>query len=167
MDEAKKELQEIEDRILYLLNNIEGDILDDELMIDTLSASKAASLEINSRLLQSETTEMEISKSVTKYQPVAARVNFLYFALADLMTMNEMYRYSLQWFTDLFTKAFQKVNPNYELQKRIDIFNEEFTYLLYSHISKGILEKDKLLFAFMVAVAVLQGKLNIATGLIH
>jgi dynein heavy chain len=157
MDAAKKELQELEDKILYLLNNIEGDILDDELMIDTLSASKAASSEISSRLLQSETTEMEISQSLTKYIPVAARVNHLYFAVSDLMMMNEMYRFSLQWFTDLFTKAIQKVNPNYELQKRIEIFNEEFTSLLYSHVSKGILEKDKLMFSFMVAVAVTQG----------
>lgn len=42
----KKELQEIENRILFLLSNSKGNILDDHELIETLASSKKTSTEI-------------------------------------------------------------------------------------------------------------------------
>lgn len=42
----KKELQEIENRILFLLSNSKGNILDDHELIETLASSKKTSSEI-------------------------------------------------------------------------------------------------------------------------
>lgn len=42
--EAKKELKDIEDKILFMLSNSKGNILDDEELINTLSMSKASAM---------------------------------------------------------------------------------------------------------------------------
>lgn len=42
----KKELQDIENRILFLLSNSKGNILDDHELIETLASSKKTSTEI-------------------------------------------------------------------------------------------------------------------------
>ena len=45
--ENKRKLQELQDEILYMLSNSEGNILDDTKLIDTLGVSKVTSEEIN------------------------------------------------------------------------------------------------------------------------
>lgn len=48
----KKELQEIENRILFLLSNSTGNILDDHELIETLASSKKTSTEITNKARQ-------------------------------------------------------------------------------------------------------------------
>ena len=50
----KKELKEIEDKILFLLSNSQGNILDDEELIDTLAKSKVTSNEISAKVQEAE-----------------------------------------------------------------------------------------------------------------
>lgn len=48
----KKELQEIENRILFLLSNSKGNILDDHELIETLASSKKTSTEITLKVIE-------------------------------------------------------------------------------------------------------------------
>ena len=57
----KKELKEIEDKILYLLSASEGNILDDETLINTLAQSKVTSNEITAKVVEAEKTEKAVS----------------------------------------------------------------------------------------------------------
>merc|ERR1712196_137475 len=45
----KKELQELEDQILFMLSNSTGNILDDHKLIETLATSKVKSQEITAK----------------------------------------------------------------------------------------------------------------------
>ena len=65
----KKQLSEIEDRILKLLSEAGGDILEDEELINTLSASKVTSDEINVALAAAEKTEANICLLYTSPSP--------------------------------------------------------------------------------------------------
>ena len=49
----KKELKDIEDKILFMLSNSQGNILDDEELINTLAQSKVTSNEISVKVLLS------------------------------------------------------------------------------------------------------------------
>ena len=104
MDNArmKKDLQDIEDRILAMLGNVKGNILDDVQLIDTLAESKVAAAEIQTQVVAAEETEREIDVTREKYRPVAFRASILYFCITDLGLIDPMYQYSLQWFTNLF-----------------------------------------------------------------
>ena len=55
--QSKAQLKEIEDRILELLSNAKGNILDDEELINTLATSKVASQRIEERVQEQEKTQ--------------------------------------------------------------------------------------------------------------
>merc|ERR1719265_139663 len=58
--QSKAQLKEIEDRILELLSNAKGNILDDEELIDTLSNSKVASQRIEERVAEQEKISAQV-----------------------------------------------------------------------------------------------------------
>ena len=60
--ENQRQLKEIEDKILFLLKNAEGNILDDEVLIDTLADSKKTSNIIQEKVKVAELTQTRIAK---------------------------------------------------------------------------------------------------------
>ena len=73
MNSAKNELKRIEDKILEKLFHSEGNILDDQELVDTLGASKVTAGEISMQLEEAEQTEAKISAAREKYRMVATR----------------------------------------------------------------------------------------------
>lgn len=94
----KSQLKNIEDKILFLLYNSQGNILDDEVLIETLNESKETSAIIAARLIETEATEEKISIAREKYRSVAIRGAVLYFVVAQLAEIDPMYQYSLKYF---------------------------------------------------------------------
>lgn len=62
----KAQLKSIEDQILKLLFTSEGNILDNETLINTLNESKVTSGVISKRLEEAEATELNISEAREK-----------------------------------------------------------------------------------------------------
>lgn len=69
-----------------------------------------------------------------------------------------MYQYSLNWFVDLFVKAIRNAESSKDIEQRIKTLNEYFTYSLYAMVCCSLFEKHKLMFAFMLAVKLLQDR---------
>jgi dynein heavy chain len=153
----RKELQELEDQILFMLSNSTGNILDDHKLIETLATSKVKSQEITLKVQEAEVTEKQIDETRNKYRPVAYRGSILYFCISDLMTVDPMYQYSLQWFRNLFIQAIRLAMPSDEITQRIDNLNNFFTYYVYTNICRSLFERHKLLFSFLLTIRILQG----------
>jgi dynein heavy chain len=153
----KKELQELEDQILFMLSNSTGNILDDHKLIETLATSKVKSQEITAKVVEAEKTEKEIDIKRNEYRPVAYRGSILYFACAALGTIDPMYQYSLQWFRGLFVQAIRLSEKADDVQQRLLNLNEFFTYYVYTNICRSLFEQHKLLFAFLMTIRILQG----------
>ena len=98
----KKQLKELEDKILRMLSESEGNILDNETLINTLSDSKITSGVIQGRVQEAEETEKQINTTRLTYTTAATRGSILYFVIADLGNINEMYQFSLEYFSALF-----------------------------------------------------------------
>jgi len=153
----RKELQDLEDQILFMLSNSTGNILDDHKLIETLATSKVKSQEITAKVQEAEITEKQIDESRNKYRPVAYRGSILYFCISDLGTIDPMYQYSLQWYRSLFIQAIRQAPVSDDISTRIVNLNDFFTYYVYTNICRSLFERHKLLFSFLLTIRILQG----------
>jgi dynein heavy chain len=152
----KKQLKDIEDKILKLLFNSQGNILDDEELINTLNQSKITSATINNRIIEAQETEININNAREKYRPVAIRGSVLYFVIADLAEIDPMYHFSLKYFKNLFVKTINDSEKSENLGLRIRTLCKDITYDTFSNVSRGLFENHKLLFAFLICVEIMR-----------
>lgn len=98
----KRQLKELEDKILEVLSASQGNILENENAINVLSSSKKLSEEITEKQVIAESTQLEIDAARNAYRPVAEHGSLLFFCISDLSNIDPMYQYSLTWFINLF-----------------------------------------------------------------
>lgn len=85
----KKQLKEIEDRILEILSKSQGNLLDDESAISALTSSKILSDEIAQKQRVSDETEKLIDVTRQGYKPIAAQSSILFFVIAELANVRK------------------------------------------------------------------------------
>lgn len=88
---GKMNLKRNEERILELLANSKGMILDNVELIENLKLSKMDARHVEESLLESETKQIEIEEARSKYKVVATRGSLLYFVIADFALIDPMY----------------------------------------------------------------------------
>nr|KAF6307771.1 dynein axonemal heavy chain 6 [Myotis myotis] len=158
----KNQLKTIEDKILKMLFTSEGNILDNEELIETLQDSKITSGAIKSRLKEAESTEVMINIAREKYRPVATQGSVMYFVIASLSEIDPMYQYSLKYFKQLFNTTIETSEKTDNLQERMDILLEQTLLTAYANVSRGLFEQHKLIYSFMLCIEIMrqQGSLT-------
>ncbi|GCB71828.1 hypothetical protein scyTo_0001714 [Scyliorhinus torazame] len=152
----KNQLKAIEDRILKLLFTSEGNILDNEELINTLQQSKVTSGAIKVRLEEAEATEQKINSAREKYRPVATRGSVMYFVVASLSEIDPMYQFSLKYFKQLFNQTIETSDKTYNLQKRLKILLNTTLFAVYTNVSRGLFEQHKLVYSFLLCTEILR-----------
>jgi dynein heavy chain len=151
-----KQLKELEDKTLHLLSTSEGNILDNEPLINTLNNSKLTSGVIKGRVADAEKTEVEINTAREEYRPVATRGSLLYFVIADLGLLDPMYQYSLSYFKMLFNYCIEVSEKSNDLATRLTTVIDYVTYFVYLTVSRGLFEAHRLIFSFLICTSVMR-----------
>uniref|UniRef100_A0A7N8YMF0 Dynein, axonemal, heavy chain 6 n=1 Tax=Mastacembelus armatus TaxID=205130 RepID=A0A7N8YMF0_9TELE len=148
----RNQLKDIEDRILKLLFTSEGNILDNEELVQTLQESKA----IKHRLEEAEATELMINSARECYRPVATRGSILYFVIASLSEIDPMYQFSLKYFKQLFICTIEMSEKSSVLEERLQILLDQILLNSYINVSRGLFEQHKLIYSFMLCVEIMR-----------
>ena len=156
MSADRKKVAELEADILKRLSEAQGNILDDEDLINTLAESKKVSIMIGKRMEAAVVTKQEIDEAREAYRTVATRGSIIYFVIADMAQIDPMYQYSLQYYQALFNLCLKNSEPCDEQQKRLDIIIKYSTENCYANICRGLFEKDKTLYSALLVFNILR-----------
>lgn len=154
INEDKQQLLMLEDRVLKLLFAATGNILDDEELVETLNESKETSAIIAARLIDTEETETVITATREKYRILSARGAILFFVVAALAEIDPMYQFSLKYFSAVFCTVIAQPHEPLTLPQRLLQLMHAEIYAIYLNVSRGLFEKHKLVFSFMLSIAV-------------
>ncbi|XP_046630090.1 dynein axonemal heavy chain 7-like [Neodiprion virginianus] len=151
----KKNLKQEEDNILITLSTSTTNILEDDNAIKLLDSSKHLAVSIVKKQEASSATETYIDTFRQRYRPFAAHSAAIYRTLAGLPIVNPMYRFSLEWFVHLYIRSIETSNRSIILQKRLNYLNQAFTNNLYESVSRGLFERDKLLYSLILYIEIM------------
>uniref|UniRef100_A0A4W5QNL0 Uncharacterized protein n=1 Tax=Hucho hucho TaxID=62062 RepID=A0A4W5QNL0_9TELE len=154
----RNQLKAIEDRILKLLFNSKGNILDNEELVQTLQESKVRGhcgvLGVDSRI--AEATELMINAARERYRPVATRGSVMYFVIASLSEIDPMYQFSLKYFKQLFNSTIEISEKSSVLEERLQILLDQTLLTSYTNVSRGLFEQHKTIYSFMLCVDIMR-----------
>ncbi|KAF7903405.1 uncharacterized protein EAF01_006454 [Botrytis porri] len=154
--EFKVHLRQLEKRLLQALNESRGNILDDDNVIETLETLKKEAAEISVKMGNTEGVMAEVDEITLQYNIIARSCSAIFAVLEQLHYLNHFYQFSLQYFLDIFHSV---LNGNKRLEsetnhdRRRDIIVEDLFVTAYQRTSLGLLQKDKITLAMLLAQA--------------
>jgi dynein heavy chain len=89
-----------------------------------------------------------------QYISVAIRGSVLYFVISDLGGIDSMYQNSLAYVKQLFNKAIAESPAADSIEERLSILIDRITRILYTNISRGLFERDKLIYSFLISTSI-------------
>ncbi|KAM9371463.1 dynein axonemal heavy chain 17 [Phaethornis superciliosus] len=154
-NEFKIHLKELEDSLLARLSAAGGSFLEDTALVENLETTKRTAIEIGEKVKEAKVTEGEINIARENYRPAAERASLLYFILSDLNKIDPIYQFSLKAFNGVFETAIQRTIPDDDIKQRVINLTDEITYSVYMYTTRGLFERDKLIFIAQVVFQVL------------
>lgn len=149
-------MEEIENEILMTLKNAEGNILDKEDAINTLKRSNILSQSIKERQKQAVINEAQNEEARKVYRKLAYHGMIIFFCCENLTKINKIYEYSLTWYNKMYLRAIEHSQKSTFVEQRIDNVIEQLNLIIYSNVCRGLYEKDKLIFSFLLSIAILK-----------
>ena len=153
--EMNRQLKNVEDKILQLLAASEGDVLEDDLLVNTIADAKQTANEITEKQKEAAINEAEIDRTREGYRAVAARAQVLFFCITELASIDPMYQFSLQWFQLLFEAGVEQTEKSDIPEQRLENLKHHFTELLYANVCRGLFVRHKVLFSFAMCAQLL------------
>ena len=149
------------------------------MLINTLSDSKITSGVIQGRVKEAEETEKQINMTRLTYTPAATRGSILYFVIADLVNLNltptptptstptlnpnpnqgninEMYQFSLEYFSALFLDCIRRSEKSAELEQRLANIMKFASYNIFNNVARGIYGEHKITYSFMITTSIMR-----------
>ncbi|GMH37877.1 hypothetical protein BSKO_05761 [Bryopsis sp. KO-2023] len=143
-----KKLRDIEENILFVLSNSQGNIVDKEQPTDMLSQSK-----ITSNIIAAKFQGAEKAQKEELNRPVSIRASLSFFCMSDLASVDPMCRYSLGWLIALFVRGIREARRAKYIKERGENSNEHSPH---ANVCQSLFEKHKLIFSLLLCVSMMK-----------
>ena len=115
-------------------------------------------------MFKHQKTEAQINKLRDQYRVVATRGAIIYFVIADLANIDPMYQYSLDYFISRFNYCIDTADKNEDVQVRLGTLIDFTTLFMYNNICRGLFERDKMMFSFILCAQIMLKRESISTS---
>ncbi|KAJ1022342.1 hypothetical protein NDA13_005252 [Ustilago tritici] len=152
--EFRLRLRHLERSLLTALNQSEGNILDDDKVIDTLETLKKEAAEVTSKVEETDAIMQEVDQVTAEYVPLAKACSSVFFVLDQLHLISHFYQFSLRFFLDIFDFVLRR-NPHLngvtDPKQRLDILMRDLFLVVFQRTSKALAHQDHVLLAMLLA----------------
>ncbi|CAK1583483.1 unnamed protein product [Parnassius mnemosyne] len=155
-NDFKITLKSLEDDLLKRLSSAGPDILSDSALVINLETTKKTAADIEIKVEEGKVTAVKIDEARERYRRAATRASILYFILNELYKINPMYQFSLKAYSVVFKEALVRAPAADDLEARVRNLLDSITFAVFVYTSRGLFEKDKLIFLFLITLQILQ-----------
>eukprot|EP01096_Ripella_sp_DP13-Kostka_P011830 TRINITY_DN484_c0_g1_i1.p1 TRINITY_DN484_c0_g1~~TRINITY_DN484_c0_g1_i1.p1 ORF type:complete len:4631 (+),score=2721.08 TRINITY_DN484_c0_g1_i1:206-14098(+) len=152
--EFRVRLRNLEKALLTALNESQGNILDDNKVMNTLVTLKNEALDIQQKVSETEVVFEEITRVSAVYDPLAVFCSRIYFAMEQLATVHFLYQFSLRFFLEMFNDLLYR-NDNLvgiqDHQQRLDVLVRDIFSTTFIRVCRTLLHEDQVTFALRLA----------------
>ena len=154
--EFSTHLRGLEKRLLQALNQSHGNILDDDVVIETLETLKKEAAEISRKVAETDGVMTEVEAITRQYNTIAQACSAVFAVLEQLHHLNHFYQFSLQYFIDIFKSVLHN-NPNLRAVKdytaRGEAILRDLFITTYRRTSLSLLQRDRITLAMLLVQA--------------
>ncbi|PWN22869.1 putative cytoplasmic dynein heavy chain 2 [Microstroma glucosiphilum] len=152
--EFRLRLRHLEKALLNALNESQGNILDDDKVIDTLETLKKEAAEVTAKVEETDSIIAEVEEVTNKYVPLAKACSSLFFIIDQLHLISHFYQFSLRFFLDIFEFVLLK-NPRLagvtDAAQRMAILRDDLFLHVYKRTSRALAHQDHVMLATLLA----------------
>lgn len=149
-------LRGLEKRLLQALNQSRGNILDDDVVIETLETLKTEAAEISRKMTETEGVMAEVESITLQYSRIARACSTVFAVLEQLHHLNHFYQFSLQYFVDIIHSVLHDnsnlVSTN-DYSKRAGIILHDLFVRTYRRTSLSLLQQDRITLGLLLVQA--------------
>ena len=146
-EEYKIQLAQLEAELLDALAESQGNLLENQALLDTLSKSKEKSAQVSAALQESAVASEKLDLERNQYEPFAAKGADLYFSISALQSVNHMYQFSIQSFRKVFRRTLSSVQEDDSIQEKIRQLCSVLEKNMLFFVGRSLFKKDRLMFA--------------------
>ncbi|KAK5108990.1 hypothetical protein LTR62_007624 [Meristemomyces frigidus] len=153
--EFTQRLRRLERMLLQALNESQGNILDDENVIQTLETLKNEAAEITTKAAETEGVMDEVNSTMRTYDIIAQSCSAIFAVLEQLYHVHHFYQFSLQYFVNIFETVLERARASSERgpKARVDLMVHDLFRKAYHETSASLLQRDRLTLAVLLAQA--------------
>jgi dynein heavy chain 1 len=160
--EFRVKLRLLEDKLLNELTESEGNLLQNNALINTLETLQAQAAEVAKEVEQAEAKMAEVESVTDEYVPLAKMASKVFFSLDSLSGVHFLYQYSLQQFMDVLFGVIKKSErlqqvPKTNYEARRSCLISEFFDKTCEYASRGLQGQHQILFALRLLQIRCQG----------
>src|SRR5579859_3300153 len=152
--EFRLHLRRLERRLLEALNASKGNILDDDVILDSLQTLKSEAADIARKVVKTEEVMVEVQNIMNQYEVIASACTTIYVILEQLGVLNHFYRFSLDYFQEIFRLVLASQSRDGKgPQDRIGFLVNQLYVTTFRWTSRSLLHGDHLVLALLLAQA--------------